>query len=148
MPQNSAICLKVSVVFSTSQTAVAHAMIGFDMRIMKVLQDFNVSYINKATDANTIDVLISEKDCTPALVEALRQRFELVTTENVAIVCAIGSNIAKPGILAKAAQALADEHINILSVSQTTRQTNMQFTMDRSHFVAAQRALHRALCEE
>jgi aspartate kinase len=122
--------------------------VGFDMRIMQVLQDFHVSYINKATNANTIDVLIAEKDCTPALVEAMRQRFEVVTTREVAIVCAIGSNIAKPGILAKAAQALADENINILSVSQTTRQTNMQFTMDRSHFVSAQRALHRALCEE
>ena len=78
----------------------------------------------------------------------MEARFEVVTTYDVAIVCAIGSNIAKPGILAKAARALADEKINILSVSQTTRQTNMQFTMERSHFVAAQRALHRALCEE
>ena len=122
--------------------------VGFDMKIMKVLQDHNVSYINKATNANTIDVLIAERDCSQALVDAMRKRFEVVTTQNVAIVCAIGSNIAKPGILAIAAQALADENINILSVSQTTRQTNMQFTLHRDHFVQAQRALHRALCEE
>ena len=122
--------------------------VGFDMKIMKILQDHNVSYINKATNANTIDVLIAERDCTKELVEEMRKRFEMVTTRNVAIVCAIGSNIAKPGILAKAARALADEDINILSVSQTTRQTNMQFTLNREHFVQAQRALHRALCEE
>jgi aspartate kinase len=122
--------------------------VGFDMKIMKILEHFHVSYINKATNANTIDVLISEKDCIPALVEEMRRRFEMVTVQNVAIVCAIGSNIAKPGILAKAAQALADENINILSVAQTTRQTNMQFTLDRTNFVQAQRALHRALCEE
>jgi aspartate kinase len=122
--------------------------VGFDMRIMKILQEHNVSYINKATNANTIDVLIAERDCTQALVDEMRKRFEVVTTQNVAIVCAIGSNIAKPGMLAKAAQALADENINILSVSQTTRQTNMQFTLQRDHFVRAQRALHRALCEE
>jgi aspartate kinase len=122
--------------------------VGFDMKIMKILESFHVSYINKATNANTIDVLISEKDCTPALVEEMGKRFEMVTAQNVAIVCAIGSNIAKPGILAKAARALAEENINILSVSQTTRQTNMQFTLDRANFVLAQRALHRALCEE
>ena len=115
---------------------------------MKVLQEHNISYINKATNANTIDVLIAERDCSQALVDDLRRRFELVNTHNVAIVCAIGSNIAKPGILAKAAKALADEKINILSVSQTTRQTNMQFTVYREHFVQAQRALHRALCED
>jgi aspartate kinase len=122
--------------------------VGFDMKIMKVLQDHNVSYINKATNANTIDVLIAERDCSQDLVDDMLKRFEVVTTQNVAIVCAIGSNIAKPGILAKAAQALADENINILSVSQTTRQTNMQFTLQREHFFQAQRALHRALCEE
>jgi aspartate kinase len=122
--------------------------VGFDMRIMKVLQDHHVSYINKATNANTIDVIIAEKDCSESLVEDMRKHFEVVATKNVAIVCAIGSNIAKPGILARAAQALADEGINILSVSQTTRQTNMQFTVLRDHFVQAQRSLHRALCEE
>lgn len=122
--------------------------VGFDMRIMKVLQEHGISYINKATNANTIDVLIYEKDCTGRMVDDMRQRFELVTTQNVAIVCAIGSNIAKPGILARAAKALADAHINILTVSQTSRQTNMQFTINRDHFVQAQRALHQALCEE
>jgi aspartate kinase len=122
--------------------------VGFDMKIMKILQDHNVSYINKATNANTIDMLIYERDCTPQLVEEMRRRFEIVTTQNVAIVCAIGSNIAKPGMLAKAAGALADSNINILTVSQTSRQTNMQFTLQRDNFVQAQRALHRALCEE
>lgn len=122
--------------------------VGFDMKIMKILQNHNISYINKATNANTIDVLIYEKDCTPQMIDEMRQRFELVTTQNVAIVCAIGSNIAKPGILAKAARALADANINILTVSQTSRQTNMQFTILRDHFVQAQRALHRVLCEE
>jgi aspartate kinase len=121
--------------------------VGFDMQIMKVLQEHRISYINKATNANTIDVIVYEKDCTPELVNDLRKRFESVATYNVAIVCAIGSNIAKPGILAKATKALADSAINILTVSQTSRQTNMQFTLHREHFVQAQRALHQALCE-
>jgi aspartate kinase len=77
----------------------------------------------------------------------MAKRFESVSTHEVAIVCAIGSNIAKPGILAKATKALAESTINILTVSQTSRQTNMQFTLHREHFVQAQRALHHALCE-
>jgi aspartate kinase len=121
--------------------------VGFDMQIMKILQDHRISYINKATNANTIDVIVYEKDCTPELIHDMRKRFESVSTLNVAIVCAIGSNIAKPGILAKATKALADSAINILTVSQTSRQTNMQFTLHREHFVQAQRALHQALCE-
>ena len=122
--------------------------VGFDMQIMQILQKHHISYINKATNANTIDVVVYEKDCTDELVKDMNERFENVATYNVAIVCAIGSNIAKPGILAKATRALANAGINILTVAQTSRQTNMQFTMDRDHFVQAQRALHHALCEE
>jgi len=122
--------------------------VGFDMQIMEILQKHHISYINKATNANTIDVIIYEKDCTTELVKDMNERFENVATHNVAIVCAIGSNIAKPGILAKATRALANTNINILTVSQTSRQTNMQFTMHRDQFFQAQQALHHALCEE
>ncbi len=122
--------------------------VGFDMKIMMVLEKYGVSYINKATNANTIDIIISEKDLSDELVDELKTMFEVVTVQELAIVCAIGSNIAKPGILAKATKALAAANINILTVSQTSRQTNMQFTVDRDHFVLAQRALHQALCED
>lgn len=122
--------------------------VGFDMKIMMVLEKYGVSYINKATNANTIDIIISDKDLSDPLINELKAQFEVVTVQELAIVCAIGSNIAKPGILAKATRALADAHINILTVSQTSRQTNMQFTIDRDHFVLAQRALHQALCED
>lgn len=122
--------------------------VGFDMKIMVVLEKHGVSYINKATNANTIDIIIAQKDLSEALLAELRAQFESVSVKEMAIVCAIGSNIAKPGILAKATKALAKANINILTVSQTSRQTNMQFTVERDHFVLAQRALHQALCEE
>ena len=88
----------------------------------------------------------ADRDCTDAVIADLKERFEQITTRKVAIVCAIGSNIGQPGILAKAASALADDGINILAVSQTARQTNMQFVVEREHFAQAQIALHAALC--
>lgn len=121
--------------------------VGFDMSIMQVLARHKVSYINKATNANTIGIIIYDNDCTDDLLKELRSTFEKVTCDKVAIVCAIGSNIAKPGILAKATGALAESHINILAVAQTSRQTNMQFIILREHFTQAQCALHAALCE-
>ncbi|MEJ5243161.1 MAG: aspartate kinase [Desulfomicrobiaceae bacterium] len=120
--------------------------VGFDLRIMQVLAAHGVSFICKATNANTIDVIINDRDCQEALLADLRARFEQVHAIPVAIVCAIGSNIAQPGILAKAANALAKHGINILAISQTVRQTNMQFVVEREHFATAQRALHESLC--
>jgi aspartate kinase len=121
--------------------------VGFDLKIMQVLASYEVSYIGKATNANSIGMTIYSKDCTPALLKELERHFEMVSSKEVAIVCAIGSNIAKPGVLAQAASALADADINILAVSQTARQTNMQFVVTRDQFRNAQRALHRSLCE-
>ena len=121
--------------------------VGFDLKIMRILAEHDVSYISKATNANTIGIVLNEGDCGTGLCETLTQKFESVTKDEVAIVCAIGSNIAKPGVLAEAAKALADANINILGVSQTTRQTNMQFIVTRKDFVNTQQVLHRALCE-
>jgi aspartate kinase len=120
--------------------------VGFDLRILQVLAKYQISYISKATNANTIGMIINDRDCSPEMVAELQDRFEQITLRKVAIVCAIGSNIAQPGILAKAAGALAADGINILAVSQTARQTNMQFVVDRDQFPKAQIALHAALC--
>ena len=121
--------------------------VGFDLRIMEILARHQVSYISKATNANTIGMTLWDRDTTEALLEELRTNFENVTVEPVAIVCAIGSNIAKPGILAQAANSLATAKINIIGVSQTARQTNMQFIVERKEFVHAQQVLHNSLCE-
>jgi aspartate kinase len=120
--------------------------VGFDLRILQILAKHEVSYISKATNANTIGMIILDRDCKPALIAELQDRFEQITLRKVAIVCAIGSNIGQPGILAKAAGALANDGINILAVSQTARQTNMQFVVERDHFARAQIALHTVLC--
>ncbi|SMD09772.1 aspartate kinase [Desulfocicer vacuolatum DSM 3385] len=120
--------------------------VGFDLRIMQIFDKFHVSYISKMTNANTIDLIIEEKDCTPHFLAELNEAMEEVSTSPVAIVCAIGSNIGQPGIMAKAAQALAGKSINILAVSQTNRQTNMQFIVERDQFSQAQVALHGTLC--
>jgi aspartate kinase len=123
------------------------AEVGSDYRIMDVLVRYGVSYISKATNANTIDLVIWDRDLKAEMLHELERGFAEVQVRPVAIVCAIGSNIAKPGILALATRALADASINIIGVSQTARQTSMQFTVRREDFVSAQRALHRALCE-
>ncbi|MFA5905772.1 MAG: aspartate kinase [Desulfobacula sp.] len=120
--------------------------VGFDLRIMQIFDKYRISYISKMTNANTIDLIIEEKDCSPRLLAELNEIMEKVSASPVAIVCAIGSNIAQPGIMAKAAQALAHKSINIIAVSQTSRQTNMQFIVERDQFAEAQTALHEALC--
>ena len=82
----------------------------------------------------------------PGFIEELENRYENVTVRPCAVVCVIGSNIAIPGVLARAAQVLADNQINVNAVSQSLRQTNMQFVISRDDYRRAVIALNQALC--
>jgi aspartate kinase len=90
--------------------------------------------------------VIWEKSAKDTFLQELEERYELVKVVPSAIVCAIGSNIAFPGVLARATQALADARINVLAVSQSLRQTNMQFIIERGDYKKAVIALNQALC--
>jgi aspartate kinase len=146
---------KIEVVTGTDKVSILElfdtrmvAEVGSDYRIMQVLVDHKISYISKATNANTIDLVLWDRDLQPGMVKKLGAMFDVVNVIPVAIVCAIGSNIAKPGILSQATGAMARAGINIIGVSQTARQTNMQFTVKREDFIKAQQALHAELCEK
>ena len=120
--------------------------VGFDLNIMKIIEKYQISYILKSTSANSITMAIWDKDCSTQLIEELKERFYEITVKQVAIVSAMGTNIAQPGSLAKATTALFKEGINIEAVSQSLKQVNMQFVIDRKDFRRAVIALNDALC--
>lgn len=120
--------------------------VGFDAGLMSIFCQHEISYILKATNANSIAHLVWDNQITPELVAELEARYQVVTVKPSAIVCAIGSNISIPGVLAKAAQALASAGVNVNCVSQTLRQVNMQFVIEREDYKTAIKALNMALC--
>ena len=120
--------------------------VGFDLGVMQILANHRISYIVKATNANSISHILWEKAATPALIEELQARYDKVTMVRAAVVCVIGSNLAIPGVLARAAQVLASNQINIICVSQSVRQSNMQFVIDRGDYKKAIIALNQVLC--
>jgi aspartate kinase len=122
--------------------------VGFDLNIMEFLKKHNVSYILKSSNANSITFVIWEHEVYPALIHDLQNRFYQVTVKNIALVCALGSNIAKPGILAKAAKTLFENNINVECVSQSLSQVNMQFVINRDDYKKAILELNQALCVE
>jgi aspartate kinase len=119
---------------------------GFDLSIMQYYKKHNISYIVKSTNANCITCAIWDNKKAIALIEDLKSNFFEVVVKPVALVCAMGSNIAKPGFLYKAAKALADNDINIVCFTQSMRQVNMQFVIERNCYNKAIVALNDALC--
>jgi aspartate kinase len=118
---------------------------GSDLQIMQMFFRFNVSYSFKATNANSISIVIWEKDFNKKLIHELEENFEKVTVEKAAMVCLIGSNMDRPGLLAKSASALAENNINIKSAGFALRKVNIQFLIAREDFNTAIIALNKAM---
>lgn len=119
--------------------------VGSDLDIMQVFARYGISYIFKATSANSISIVIWENELKQQLLKDLKEKYEQVTVEPVAMVCLLGSNMDQPGLLAKATAALANAEINILSAGVALRKVNFQFLIAREHFKAAIIALNRAV---
>lgn len=119
--------------------------VGSDLQIMQLFYQHGVSYTFKATSANSISIVIWEVDFKEELITDLEKAFEKVTVENVAMVCLLGSNMDQPGLLAKSANALASNDINIISAGFALRKVNIQFLIAREHFKTAIVALNEAV---
>jgi len=120
--------------------------VGYDRSIMQLFEQYNISYILKATNANSITQVIWEEDLADELIAELKTRYYEVTVKPVALVCALGTNIAQPGIIARATASLSQNMINIDAISQSLKQVNMQFVIGREDYKRAIIALNDALC--
>ncbi len=125
--------------------------IGYDLRLLQSFVDCDISYIAKNTNANTITHFVPQKNRRlDECVDLIKKRTPLATVKRfpVALVSVIGTNMKIPGFLSKAADALRNANINVLALSQSTRQVNMQFVLERKDFEVAQQVLHKAFVED
>ncbi len=120
--------------------------VGFDLGIMEIFQKYKVSYTLKSTNANSITQVIWENDLKEDLIRELKSKYQQVTVLPCALICALGTSISKPGIIAKATSALAIHNINIAAMSQSLMQVNVQFVINRENYKTAIIALNDALC--
>ena len=124
---------------------------GYDYHVLQSFVETDISYIAKNTNANTITHFVAQKNRRlDECVRLIQSRMPSASVRRfpVALVSVIGTNMSIPGFLSRAADALRLANINVLALSQSTRQVNMQFVVDRRDFEAAQLALHRAFVEE
>jgi len=119
--------------------------VGSDLRIMQQFNQYKISYLLKFTSANSISIVIWEKDYSKELIEELKLEFQQVAVEKVAMVCIIGSNIDQPGVLAKAAGALGENNINILCAGFSLRKVNLQFVVQRHLLRESIKALNNTM---
>ena len=123
---------------------------GYDDLILQQIARFKVKIVSKDTNANTITHYVSSplknvKRVSAVLKEQLPQA--QIKVRKLAIASVIGSDLNRPGILAEAVAALAEEGIEIVAVHQPMRRVDIQFVMEEDNYEAAIRALHKRLIE-
>ncbi|MGR8918391.1 MAG: aspartate kinase [Gammaproteobacteria bacterium] len=122
----------------------------YDRTIVGLIERFKAHVVSKDVNANTITHYLSTNLKTVRRIEdALRETYPRaeLNQQKVAVVSAIGSDMAVPGFLSQAVSAIADEGINVLAVHQCMRQVDMQFVVSEAEYEVAIRALHRRLVE-
>ena len=124
---------------------------GYDAAILDALARHDAWIVSKASNANTITHYLSADAATVKRVIAdLQARYPdaAISAQPVAIVSVIGSDIARPGLVPDALQALADAHVPIVAMQHQIRNVDVQFIVDVDHYETAVGALHRALVED
>ncbi|MFT3975527.1 MAG: aspartate kinase [Sphingomonas bacterium] len=124
---------------------------GYDAAILDALTRAGAWIVSKSSNANTITHYLSADAATVAGVAAeLRSAYPAatVTAQQVAMVSVIGSDIARPGLVPDALQALAAANVGLIAMQHQIRNVDVQFIVDCADFETAIRALHAALVEE
>ncbi len=124
---------------------------GYDAAILDVLARHGAWIVSKASNANTITHYLSADAAKVKRVTAdLQARYPdaAISAQAVAIVSVIGSDIARPGLVPDALQALTNAHVPIVAMQHQIRNIDVQFIVDVDHYETAVGALHRALVED
>ncbi len=124
---------------------------GYDEETLRCLTRHGVRIVTKCSNANTIIHYVEgTRKAVKRVVSDLEACFGNATVRlsEVAIVSVIGSDLALPGLTARAATALNAAGVEIRGIHQLMRDIDLQIIIDESRFEVAIRALHACLVED
>lgn len=124
---------------------------GYDAAILESLTRHNLRIVSKSSNANSITHWLDASLKSIRRVERdLNARYPgaEISTRPVAMVSAIGSDLADLGLVRRALQALEEAGIRPLALQQGMRRVEVQVIVAREQSGGAVKALHRALIED
>lgn len=129
---------------------ISGELVEFNEKLVQVLKKHNLELLTKDYSANAVTLFL---DCSNVELSRLSKELEgnypqaTITTQSVALVSILGSDMKVPGILSKAVTALADKGISVLALQQSMRQVGIQIVVAHDCYNDAVSALHSELVE-
>lgn len=125
---------------------------GYDAAILEALTRHGAWIVSKSSNANTITHYLSGTgaDQRARIVADLEAAYPgaAVSTQPVAMVSVIGSDLSAPGLVPRALTALSKAGIGMIAMQHQIRNVDVQFIIAPEDFDAAIRTLHAALVED
>lgn len=124
---------------------------GFDAAILESLTRHRAWIVSKSSNANTIThYLAADRKTVARAIDELKRAYPgaAISAQKVAMVSVIGSDIARPGLVLEALEALAGAGVEMVAMQHQIRNVDIQFIIRGEDFEPAVRALHKALVEE
>jgi len=118
---------------------------GHQAEIQQLLDRHRVAIVTRESNANNLThYLASEASKVDAVRADIEDEFPqaVVRVRRVAVVCAIGSDLDVPGLLASCVQALAEGGVGILAIHQSIRAVDIKFVVDEQDYETAIVRLH------
>lgn len=122
-----------------------------DFELLQHFTERKMRYLAKDTNANTITHYVGAPLArVNQLTDSIQQEFPTsdIFVKKVALVSAIGSNMADTWVLPTAVHALANAGIEILGLHKCMRQVDIQFVIKEDDFKKAVCTLHQNLIED
>ncbi|MCJ2187158.1 aspartate kinase [Novosphingobium beihaiensis] len=124
---------------------------GYDAAILQALTKHGAWIVSKSSNANTITHYLSGTGAAKMarIVSDLEAAYPgaAVTTQPVAMVSVIGSDLSEPGLVPRALTALDKAGIGMIAMQHQIRNVDVQFIVASQDFDAAVRTLHGALID-
>ncbi len=121
-----------------------------DVQLLQHLTDQKIRYLAKDTNANTLTHYVAAPLAQiKKLTDSIKKSFPAadILVKKVALVSAIGSNMADTWVLPTAVHALANAGVEILGLHKCMRQVDIQFVIEEDDFEKAVCTLHQNLVE-
>ncbi|MFZ5564272.1 MAG: aspartate kinase, partial [Thermodesulfobacteriota bacterium] len=121
-----------------------------DLGLLRHLAAEKIRYLAKDTNANTLTHYIAAPlETVKQLTGSIKADFPSadILVKKVALVSAIGTNMADTWVLPTAVHSLTNAGVEILGLHKCMRQVDIQFVVDEKNFQTAVCALHRDLVE-
>ena len=123
----------------------------YDADILELIDRFRIPVVTKDVNANSITHYVAASlKKVKRLTCFIEERYPsaAIRVKKLSMVCAIGSDLDVPGLLAHCAQELARADVSILSIHQNMRAVDIQFLIDEGDYERAIRALHECVIEK